>query len=81
MGTRYNRLAEAVQTCTHEECFEWKCLKKIKHFPMFSIFAFEKKKKKKKKNNLCILHGRFCYIINNNRLAMEDSDQNRYKHG
>ena len=50
MGTRWNRLAEAVLTCTHNLCFEQTCHKKnSKHF-LLTFFIFYNLK------NLC-MHG------------------------
>ena len=49
MGTRYNRLAEAVQTCTHDLCLS-KCIKKYQNFTGPGEFFTAEK-------NLCILHG------------------------
>ena len=44
MGTCWNRLAEAVLTCTHNQCFEQKYEKNIKFYPVeFSIFSSGKK--------------------------------------
>ena len=58
MGTRYNRLIEAVLTCTHDLCFEQKNEeKKLKKFQL-KIVIFTAVK------NPCMLHGRFfvmCY--------------------
>ena len=52
MGTRQNRLGEAVLTCTHNLCFE----ENTKHF-ILKIFIFYNFK------NLCILHGHVFMMI------------------
>ena len=51
MGTRYNRLIEAVLTCTHNQCFEQKQEKYLKkNYLKINIFSAVK--------YCCILHGR-----------------------
>ena len=51
MGTRLNRLGEAVLTYTHTLCFEQKKLKKNQNFSTENFHFYNFK-------NLCILHGR-----------------------
>ena len=67
MGTRKNRLGEAVLTCTHNLCFEQKNKKKNKKNSA-EFFQFLKLK------NLCLLHGQIFVMYVNNR----DTDQNAY---
>ena len=55
MGTRYNRLIEAVLTCTHNQCFEQKIEKNITIFNLKIIFFTAVK-------YCCILHGPVCVI-------------------
>ena len=50
MGTRLNRLIEAVLTCTHNICFEQKYENSKKNQLKIVIFTAVK--------NRCILHGR-----------------------
>ena len=50
MGTRYNRLSEAVLTCTHNLLFQQKCKNGKTNQMKIVIFRAVK--------NHCILHGR-----------------------
>ena len=50
MGTRYNRLSEAVLTCTHDLLFQLKCKNGKTNQMKIVIFRAVK--------NCCILHGR-----------------------
>ena len=63
MGTRYNRLSEAVLTCTHNLCFEQKYEKSKKLSPKIVIFTAVK--------NHYMLHGRV--------FVMNDIDRNSVK--
>ena len=53
MGTRYNRLMEAVLTCTHNQCFE-QTLKKYDFHLKINIFAALQ--------NRTLLHWRVCVM-------------------
>ena len=50
MGARYNRLSEAVLTCTHDLLFQQKCKNGKTNQMKIVIFRVVK--------NRCILHGR-----------------------
>ena len=52
MGTRYNRLSEAVLTCTHDLLFQQKC-KNGKTLSNENL-----REKMRAVTNRCILHGR-----------------------
>ena len=57
MGTRLNRLTEAVLTCTHNQCFEQKLEKYFfKNCLKINIFTVVK--------YCCILHGHVCIMDN-----------------
>ena len=59
MGTRQNRLSEAVLTCTHNLCFEQKYEKSKNIQPKIVIFTDVK--------NRCMLHGHVFVMESNTK--------------